>query len=190
MVYSDIPGWFDFLEIYFNAVERAPHHVPSRFVELGSFLGQSTAYMGEQIKNSNKPIDFYAVDLWAIDPRNDHNDLIKKYGRDIYIPFIKNMEGCEVQDFVMPFRDSTANAAAHFTGADIDFDFIFIDANHTYEGVKSDLISWWSLLKEGGTMAGHDIYFADVKRAVTEFFKGKGIAANLQFTPSCWIIKK
>ena len=35
-------------------------------------------------------------------------------------------------------------------------DFVFIDADHTYQGAMADLISWWPKVKPGGWFGGHD----------------------------------
>lgn len=43
------------------------------------------------------------------------------------------------------------------------FDFIFIDADHRYEGVKKDYENYLPLLKKGGVMAFHDIVKHDEK---------------------------
>lgn len=48
------------------------------------------------------------------------------------------------------------------------FDFIYIDANHSYDFVLEDLCNWMSRLKEGGILSGHDYNLPDVKRAVDE----------------------
>lgn len=37
-----------------------------------------------------------------------------------------------------------------------DFDFIFIDGDHSYEGLKGDWESWSPLVKSGGIIALHD----------------------------------
>ena len=41
--------------------------------------------------------------------------------------------------------------------ADKKVDFLFIDGDHTYEGVKRDFNKYSSLVKEGGIIALHDI---------------------------------
>jgi cephalosporin hydroxylase len=37
------------------------------------------------------------------------------------------------------------------------FDFLFIDGDHEYDGVLEDLLQWYSLVKPGGLIAFHDI---------------------------------
>lgn len=56
---------------------------------------------------------------------------------------------------------------------DHSVDFVFIDAQHTYEGVKDDIVLWRDKVKPGGILCGHDYdftrpRFADVIRAVDE----------------------
>ena len=75
-------------------------------------------------------------------------------------------------------------------------DFIYIDADHTYESVKRELNSVYSKVKIGGIISGHDycsVKFPGVVRAVIEFCTEK----NLQVTyitqdklPSFVIYKK
>lgn len=52
---------------------------------------------------------------------------------------------------------------------DESYDVVFIDGNHTYDAVKSDINLFWSKIRSGGTMAGDDYDWPDVKRAVHEF---------------------
>lgn len=39
---------------------------------------------------------------------------------------------------------------------DNGLDFVYIDANHSYEHVLEDLRLWWPRIKQGGIIAGHD----------------------------------
>lgn len=70
-------------------------------------------------------------------------------------------------------------------------DFVFIDGDHTYEGVKADIAAWWPLVNSGGLLAGHDIDHPrdkrgiwGVRRAVEEHAAGCKIP--FQVSGSCW----
>jgi hypothetical protein len=47
-------------------------------------------------------------------------------------------------------------------------ELIFIDANHSYEWVKKDIMCYRPKLKKDGWLTGHDIDYAGVKKAVDE----------------------
>lgn len=66
-------------------------------------------------------------------------------------------------------KDYTTEAAIHFDDASIDF--VFIDADHGYEGCLKDIATWAPKVKKGGYVIGHDIHFSTVKKAVSEYFK-------------------
>ena len=53
-------------------------------------------------------------------------------------------------------------------------DYIFIDGDHSYEGVLSDCKMYFSKVKKGGIFAGHDWCLNGVKRAVNEFKEKHG----------------
>jgi predicted O-methyltransferase YrrM len=60
-------------------------------------------------------------------------------------------------------------------------DSVFIDGNHNTAEVMADCQAWWPLLREGGTLCGHDYWSADpgVMDAVQRQFSGRHhVAAN------------
>lgn len=62
-------------------------------------------------------------------------------------------------------------AAKHFPGPVLDF--VFIDADHSYEGCHSDIEAWKGTIKPGGLLSGHDYALEThpdfgVQRAVDE----------------------
>ncbi len=72
-------------------------------------------------------------------------------------------------------------------------DFVFLDADHTYDEVKKDLFAWSFKLKNGGLFGGHDYDHPlhpewGVKRAVDEFCNDNGHTLELgkDYT---WFIK-
>lgn len=46
------------------------------------------------------------------------------------------------------------------------FDFVYIDADHSYETAKFDIIEWGKKVKNGGILAGHDWLVHSVRRAL------------------------
>jgi hypothetical protein len=51
-------------------------------------------------------------------------------------------------------REASPSAASRF--ADHSLDFVFIDGNHRYENVSADIRAWWSKIRIGGLLTGHD----------------------------------
>ena len=58
---------------------------------------------------------------------------------------------------------------------DGSLDFVFVDADHSYEGAASDIALWQSKVRPGGWFGGHDYTpkWPGVVRAVDEAFKGR-----------------
>jgi hypothetical protein len=59
---------------------------------------------------------------------------------------------------------------AFFIIKDEFFDFVYIDGNHRYEYVIEDIRNYYSKVKNGGLICGHDYNHKQVKRAVNEIF--------------------
>jgi len=76
-------------------------------------------------------------------------------------------------------RAPSVEAGEQFRGPNINgrlLDFAFIDADHTYEAVRDDILAWWPNVKSEGLLIGHDIDHPrdkrgiwGVRRAVEEF---------------------
>jgi len=73
------------------------------------------------------------------------------------------------------------------------FDFVFIDADHTYESVKKDILAWYPKVKKGGIIAGHNYFvegkgYEGLRKAVIEIFGNK---VNKSYMDErCWLIEK
>ena len=65
-------------------------------------------------------------------------------------------------------REKSWDAAKRFE--DHSLDLVYIDGDHTYQGVVKDLASWFPKIRKGGMICGDDIGWPGVKRAVDEFF--------------------
>lgn len=147
-------NYFNFSALYADMIERFGDN--SHFVELGGFKGKSTAYMAVEIINSGKNIKFDCVDLFVDCPQGT--------GEEIKAAFFTNIE--PVKDIItITIKDSVEAAGCY---RDASLEFVFIDADHTYEGVKRDIQAWLPKIKSGGILAGHDFRWEGVGRAVRE----------------------
>jgi hypothetical protein len=53
---------------------------------------------------------------------------------------------------------------------DESLDFVFIDADHSFEGCNEDIKNWSPKVKKGGYIIGHDVNWESVNRAIRENF--------------------
>ena len=180
--FSNIYGYFDFDDIYNLAVNKFPKN--ACFIEIGVWLGKSACYMAELLKERDSNNKFYCLDHFMGEINaTDQQDIVKKNQGNVYNLFIDNMTQAGVQNYYTPLKDFAKNAAYKFP--DKSFDFIFLDAEHTYGCVKNDLETWYPKLKDNGIFAGHD-YNNQVKQAVDEFFAK--INKGIEHSRSSWIV--
>jgi predicted O-methyltransferase YrrM len=179
--YRRIEGWFDFDNIYKSAVLGITTDT-AHFVEIGAWFGRSTCYMAECIKESGKNIKFDTVDTWKGTIAS--KSMVESYGGSIYDVFVENMQRAGVDGIVNPIKMPSHEAAALYE--DESLDFVFVDGEHSYDGVSGDINFWLPKVRKGGVLAGHDYnHSADVRRAVNELLGEDKIKKNR----SSWIYK-
>lgn len=168
MNYKEIEGWFSWESVADEFVEKSQQD-GTVIVELGAWMGKSTAYQAQKIKESGKNIKFYTVDTFkGAEAEPVHVETIQKNGGSIFHIFQDNMVKCGVENYVTPLEMTSAEASAQFEDSSIDF--LFVDAGHRYEDVISDLNFWYKKVKVGGIIAGHDAEHPPVGQALKEFF--------------------
>jgi len=180
--YQNIPGWCDFEKLYSEVVKYAPPN--AKFVEVGSFLGKSACFMAIELIGRNKTdVEFYCVDNWNGVP-NVYDPTEQYKGDVLYKQFTENIK--PVKDYIKVLSMSSIEASKQFD--DNYLDFVFIDAGHEYEEVKSDIDAWYPKLKKSGIIAGHDYTdeFPGVIKAVNEFCKKHNLSKKILETS--WII--
>jgi hypothetical protein len=80
-------------------------------------------------------------------------------------------------------------------------DFVYIDADHSYKAVRSDIEAWFPKVKPNAFIGGHDFSYMQpgVPKAVLEFFElpyttGKGGVFPeghiMLFPDSSWLVRK
>jgi Methyltransferase domain len=175
--------YFTYPALYKAMVDRFPSG--SRFVEVGSFKGKSSAFMAVEIINSGKDIKFDCIDRWGDDDFNGYwADFDKNgIGNEIYQTFVKNIE--PIKDAINVIRANSWESASLYEDASLDF--VFIDADHEYESVVKDITAWLPKVKSGGVLAGHDYAWSEkVQRACDTCF-GVG-RYNDPWGTGCWIL--
>lgn len=161
--YESIEGWFNFREIYDQAIHEATDGAV--FVEVGSWYGRSAAYMAVEIANSSKRIDFYCVDTWHGSLQSPDAYSAAKNGAT-FPCFEENLKRGGVWTLVRPIPQPSVVAATAFPSESLDF--VMIDGAHDFASVREDVRAWLPKLKISGVMAGDDAGWPGVLIAVHE----------------------
>ena len=114
-------------------------------LEIGSWLGAGSTQILAPHSST-----LVCVDHWLGNESDDHRRIAA--AADPFLVFMENMK--PFGDRVIPIRTDSRNLRNLLREG--TFDFIFIDGDHRYEGVKSDIEICLALVKPGGVIAGHD----------------------------------
>lgn len=181
-------------------------------VELGTFKGE---FSKKILDNWNGSL--FMVDVWRPLSQEEYDDQSNHANHSTaYKEAMDNTK--EHAERAHMIRCKGEVAANLFN--DWSLDFVYIDANHTYEAVVEDISLWYPKIKSGGILAGHDYlklnYEEGVKNiplmlwneetpdqqnyagmfgvnpAVDEFVKREGYQLNVtdEFLGTWWIIKR
>ena len=119
---------------------------PRVCVETGSAQGKSACYVGMALKDNGQG------KLYAIDPhtKTDWNDW---YSVDTLDSFNRNIRKAGVSQYVELLRGTSAEIAP---GWNQGIDLLFIDGDHSYEGVRFDWETFSKYLTEFSITVFHD----------------------------------
>lgn len=151
-------------------------HRPSLIIEVGSWKGASAIQMGLLCKDLALDAAIICVDTWLGSPEHVLKprfsvSLRRRWGYpQLYHNFLANVIKWKCDDMVVPFPNTSENAAVVFGRKGLKADVIYIDAAHEYEAVLRDFQIYWELLEDGGYLIGDDyISWEGVTRAADEF---------------------
>lgn len=159
--YTQIQNWFNYETIFDMAISRA--NDGAKFVEIGVWKGGSTAYMGVEIFNSGKRIDYDAIDTF--EGSVEHGKVV-----GLYEEALNNLKPITDLNIVNLIKANSLDAVSRYQDESIDF--CFIDGSHEYLDVKKDILAYLPKVKRGGIIAGHDYdpIWPGVVQAVKETF--------------------
>ena len=168
---------FDFSREHLPTVvaDTLDENKPLKIVEVGVETGAYLDIYYPQLESITEK--FYLVDMWQYEGNEDfvdkysggnyNNELEKGYDR------VKRLYGDNPK--VQMCKGSSEDWAEKFE--DGFFDYLYLDADHSKKSVLADLKSWYPKVKNGGIIAGHDVY-CDQNNAFREHFDVEGALAE------------
>ena len=177
----DLQGWGGDDDVFCRLYDSVDAKLA---IEIGTWKGQSAATLGTYLKKLGHPHHLFCVDTFMGSPgEGEHDQMIDMVNG---VPFIKlqfmhNMKSLGLSEFVSPVALTSADAFKLFRKKGVSFDYVYIDADHSYESVRNDIAMWWQLTNPGGILLGHDYIpgWPGVIRAVDEFAASQGYNVGL-----------
>ncbi|MEH1848380.1 MAG: class I SAM-dependent methyltransferase [Nostoc sp.] len=140
-----VPGQEEYL---FNKVKSLPEDAV--IIEIGSFKGRSTVAMAYACIGTKRKI--YSIDTWD----GNNADFSERQFFDVWQ---QNVQSNGLEQYVIPLRGYSYEVLNNWYKL-TDYkaiDFIFIDGSHQYLDVLKDFELSFSLVKNGGWIAFHDV---------------------------------
>ena len=168
-----IQGWMSPDELLWLATKASQSRL---IVEFGSYHGRSTRAMADNLPMGGV--------IWAVDPWNGFypgacNEDMTEINTYCYPNFCANLKDHIAADRVVPYR-----GFSHRFRLPFQVDMVFIDGDHRYETVCKDIDKAIELVRNGGTIAGHDYQWEGVNKAVHEKL------TKIEVTDTLWWTQK
>jgi len=185
---GDVPGYLTDRDML--AIGRLAKKLPnnSTIVEIGSFLGKSAVEWARAMEVEQKSCQVVCIDSFNA-PIHILKDLL--VNADFNVPEADtNFELFAY--YTKSFDNITAIEA--FFNQDFEFDYqvdlVFEDSDHTQKYLSYALPFWWSKVKPGGILSGHDYNSREVKAAVDTFSVLRKLKVKTFPDSSIWYIEK
>lgn len=143
-------------------------HGWTRGAEIGVLSGRTFLHLLRTCPG----LSLIGVDLWEHQPGADN-----EHGGRSYVHY-------DLRGFELNLREQTrvfGDRARLIKGPSVEvaasipdesLDFVFIDADHTEEGVTADIKAWTPKLKPAGWLTGHDTHFPSVRAVIDRLLPG------------------
>jgi predicted O-methyltransferase YrrM len=175
-------GWFNHGSQILALVER---YRPVVCVELGTWQGASAIPVARAIRRWGGALT--CVDNWR---GNVNAETRLSAMTNVTMPWMlancaRNLIQAEVNTNVRLIVSDTVDAAIYWTQP---IDYLYVDADHSYEGVLADLRAWVPYVRPGGLILGDDYgsdMYPGVKQAWDQFEREHRLSlTRYQSTPA------
>jgi len=129
---------------------------PSRFIEIGSLYGWTLQHfihyseMNSTALSIDLPVrKFVGPNDWRVTKQEDNY-------KNVW-PLWAKEKNCKLYLINDSSRNAQTLEKAKYIFDNKEIDFLFIDGDHSYSGVKSDYEMYSPLVRKGGIIAFHDI---------------------------------
>ena len=143
-----------------------------RIIEIGSYIGESTMIFADRFK-----------EVVSVDPYINDYDL--EDAACSFAPFDKVYEQFVRNTLSVPniksIRETSQNAFSILK--DQQWDMVYIDGLHTFEGVSYDIAHYKTIIKPGGFVCGHDYGWGNVRHAIGQLLDDK---VDATFKDASW----
>jgi predicted O-methyltransferase YrrM len=127
----------------------------SVIAEIGSYLGASACFLASG--GWGRVSRVYCIDTWE-------NDAMSEGPRKTFDEFLENVS--MFKNVIVPLKGKSIEVVKRLGGP---VDLLFIDGDHSYEAVVTDLKTYLPKVKAGGLLILHDWGWAEgVQRAVRQ----------------------
>jgi predicted O-methyltransferase YrrM len=158
---------------------------PLLLAEVGTFVGNNAVRISDLLDSLNCPHVIYCVDTFKGTASDVTGKVAKEQGGSFLDKFKENT--AHKGDKIVPIVGDSIFGAAQVPN---ELDYIFIDADHCFEAVTSDVAAWWPKLRDGGLMVGHDFQWPEVDAAWKDAIVCRlGIPLDSNGENVCWVRK-
>ena len=143
-------------------------------VEVGSYMGESASVFAKHVKSIT------AIDPW-VEGYDDNDGASSTNMSKVEEYFDKTMSNFSNMKKI---KMKSLEACKQFD--DESLDFVYIDAEHTYEALFNDLKAWTPKVKKDGWICGHDWQRMDLRKAIVDVLGDP----DRKFSDNSWCFKK
>ena len=160
---------------------------PIAILEIGTWAGASAVSWAKAIETVGCGGSVTCVDRWE-----PYFDALKETGEvyrdmneaaesgDVFQLFLHNIRACRVDRMITYHRGASRDVLPKFGPA--SFDLVYIDGDHAYETVRSDIALAKQVIRPGGIICGDDL---ELQRSELDGSEHEGhVAAGVDYAPS------